>query len=341
MQANELYEIYLEELEGLQETLGRKFKVIHPKVFSYWLIEGEADIRTKTGILEKYTDITILSGTKDYALPVDFSRDTQVESSTSRLTKRNISEILLSDLTTNSYAFYLSGGRWYIRVSIDATVASLRVHYISGTSISANAADYFDGNSIANDVSLPDEAIQALKTYLISKVVPEYKPAYLEQLQELINLQALRQDLTIRYKDISLDTQLSGSIDTSTSSVWEGALNIQYVNTGENLVTVQATITDASASNRYTIYFMPGASIGSGWTANQYIDVVWIGGSSVGLDFEGADLTNGIRSLYGLNAIGADFTGCTITLTKAQFLDTIAKWNATTTIWTDGASIGT
>lgn len=204
MLANELYEIFLVELEQELELLQRPFKVIHPKVFSYWLTEGEADIRIKTGILEKYTDITLIDGTSDYVLPDDFSTDVQVEFSTTKLDKKNISDILLEDTPTNPYAIYSTGGKFYLRVNVDTTASTVRVHYISGTDIQADAADYFDGDTLVNSVSLPDETIKTLKLYLLSKVIPELEGKYERKLQELINTQALRENLEIKYTDISL-----------------------------------------------------------------------------------------------------------------------------------------
>lgn len=135
------------------------------------------------------------------------------------------------------------------------------------------------------------------------------------------------------------ETYQFDSVGNAASVVVTAAANVRYANSGYTLVAIQAAITDAASNNRYIIYFMPGATIGTGWTASAYIDVIWIGGSTVNLDFEAADLTNGIRSLYGMNAIGADFTGCTTPLTLDQFKATLSKYD-TTTLWTTGASFG-
>ena len=137
------------------------------------------------------------------------------------------------------------------------------------------------------------------------------------------------------------DTYKFDSVGSATSVVITASTQVREVFSGQTLKAVQDTILDAGASKRYTIFFYPGATIGTGWVADPYIDILWVGSSTVDLDFQDADFTYGIRSLYGLNATGSIFTSCTITLTKAQFLDTIAKWDATTTLWTDGLPIGT
>ena len=134
-------------------------------------------------------------------------------------------------------------------------------------------------------------------------------------------------------------TTVTPVVGTTTSAVTTSS-QIKEVLPGQTLKSVQDLITDASASKRYTIFFYPGATIGAGWVASQYIDILWVGASTVDLDFQNADFTHGIRSLYNLNAIGADFSGCTITLTKAQFLDTINRWDPVTSIWTDGSAMG-
>lgn len=117
---------------------------------------------------------------------------------------------------------------------------------------------------------------------------------------------------------------------------------IRNVYPGQTLAEVAALITDASAEKIYVINFYPGATIGTGWAAETYIFINFIGNAARGLDFEDADLTDGIHILSGLDVTGADFTSSTLpsaAATKLTFKDTVGKFSQTTTIWTDGDPI--
>lgn len=119
---------------------------------------------------------------------------------------------------------------------------------------------------------------------------------------------------------------------------------VRNVYPGQTLAAIQALISDSSSNKKYTINFYPGATVGENFVADEFTSINFIGNSSRNLDFSGADLTNGIHILEGLNVIGCDFTGVTMPTSiddeKAVFKDVVGKWDATTTIWIDGESIG-
>lgn len=199
MLAKEMYDIFLVEFEQMAETMQRKFTPVHPKVFAYWLSEGEAEIRTMTGFYEKTKTIPVVSGQSDYMLPADFSMDVMVQASNEELVRKNVEEVLISD-NTGIYGIYFSGSRWYIKVSLVSSATSFSVTYKLGTQINPDAADYFDGDEIYNEIGLPDEAISTLKEYLMGKVFPELSEKYRTKILRLKALSGTRHNTKISYK---------------------------------------------------------------------------------------------------------------------------------------------
>jgi hypothetical protein len=135
-------------------------------------------------------------------------------------------------------------------------------------------------------------------------------------------------------EEFSADTLGAGII------IVPGYGNVLVCADGQVLKDVQATITDASAGNRYSILFYPGATIGSGFAFAEFISVIFMADSAQDLDFEGADFTDNLSSMYGAIVHGADFTGCTIPISLADFKNILGGWDPVTTLWTNGSPFG-
>lgn len=199
MLAKELYDIFLVEYEQLAETLQRKFSVTHPKVFAYWLSEGESEIRKKTGYLKTYKDIPITSAT-DYKLPANYGYVIKVEHSNGGLIKKNIDEFPMDNSLTGIYGIFFESGRWRIRVSLESSISTIRVYYSVASAFNADAVEYFDGDALYNEIDLPPGAIMVLKDYLLSKVIPDLIPKYNKNLLMLASYVGLNSNTKLGYK---------------------------------------------------------------------------------------------------------------------------------------------
>lgn len=148
--------------------------------------------------------------------------------------------------------------------------------------------------------------------------------------------------------DVQTPTDGSVVINLDTS-------RIRYVYPGDTVKSVVDAFSDEAIDNVYTVIVFAGSTMGASFENRPYINYLWLA-SGVDWDFNEADMTSMNLSnqdftdadftncdltscvFKGMIADGADFTGATISLTKAQFQNELGHWDADTT-WTDGSSL--